>query len=652
MGIDNIFLETPHFSFKYEGKTLNGFEPETTRDVKKEEESKYVIGYDFKNGIKVHEELWIYEEFKAAKVLLHFENISDKNSGQLSEICDCDISLPFNENYSPPPVGHRLKPENKARVFRMVGSTCGRDEAFEYADFALPGQSLLYSCEHGRSSQGLMPYFDLNEGGRGVLVAIGWTGQWNIRFTGENKKINIKSGIEGLDFYLEPHEKIRTSSATVMLYEDGRDEACVAWRRFFLKHVTIMGKGERPEEGPLSLMAWGGIPSHKMIERIEKIAACGIGAEYYWIDAGWYGYSNGPCPSEFDGDWGMHTGSWTVNRTYHPDGLMEVAEAIKRGGMKFILWIEPERVVRGTDTPKNHPDWFLEMAPEDNTLLLDLSNPDAVQGTYELVAGYVEKFGLKCYRQDFNMNPLAYWRKHDAENRKGMKEIGCVTGLYKFWDMLLSRFPDLFIDNCSSGGRRNDIEMMSRSMPLWRSDYQCTWDHESEVSQIQTTGISRWLPYHGTGLGRYIGDAYRARSAYAPSLAAFFWGYEALDFIEGDEKNELIKKYYAEYKSIRPYLTCDYYPLVENSTCNTTWCAWQYNRPENGDGIILAFRRPESPMPKAEFELKGLSGGSYEFTDADSGEKKTVSCDELKSKGFEVDIGEKRSSRLIKYKKI
>ena len=235
-----LFLEAPHFSFKYNGITLNGFEPETIRYVKEMPEAasdcgetKYEITYDFKNGIKVYEDLCIYEEFKTAKVLLHFENVSDENSGQLSEIYDCDISLPFNENYTPAQVGHRLTPENKARVFKSVGSNWARDEFFEYPDFIAPWQGLLYACESGRSSQGLMPYFDLNENNKGALIAIGWTGQWNIRFTGGDKKINIKTGIEDLDFYLEPHEKVRTSSAVVMLYENGREEACIAWRRFF-----------------------------------------------------------------------------------------------------------------------------------------------------------------------------------------------------------------------------------------------------------------------------------------------------------------------------------------------------------------------------------------------------------------------------------
>ena len=108
--------------------------------------------------------------------------------------------------------------------------------------------------------------------------------------------------------------------------------------------------------------------------------------------------------------------------------------------------------------------------------------------------------------------------------------------------------------------------MLSRSLPLWRSDYQCTFDHDIEVAQIHTTGISRWLPFHGTGVGRYVGDAYRFRSAYAPSMTSSFWQYED-NPVSSNEQFETVKKYFEEYKSIRKYLSCDFYPLVENSTC-------------------------------------------------------------------------------------
>ena len=84
MNINSIFLETPHFSFKYDGSALNGFEPGTARSIKKLpalSEANYEITYDFKNGIKVYENLCIYENFNTAKVLLNFENISGANSG-------------------------------------------------------------------------------------------------------------------------------------------------------------------------------------------------------------------------------------------------------------------------------------------------------------------------------------------------------------------------------------------------------------------------------------------------------------------------------------------------------------------------------------------------------------------------------------------
>ena len=38
------------------------------------------------------------------------------------------------------------------------------------------------------------------------------------------------------------------------------------------------------------------------------------------------------------------------------------------------------------------------------------------------------------------------------------------------WDEILATHPGLLIDDCSSGGRRIDIETLARSFPLWRSD--------------------------------------------------------------------------------------------------------------------------------------------------------------------------------------
>ena len=114
--------------------------------------------------------------------------------------------------------------------------------------------------------------------------------------------------------------------------------------------------------------------------------------------------------------------------------------------------------------------------------------------------------GIDFYRQDFNMDPLPNWRANDAEDRQGITEIRHCEGYLAFWDELVKRHPDLMIDSCASGGHRNDLETMRRSLPLLRSDAIFDWIGE----QCHTYGFASWIPYWGTGLIDF--DAYSFRS--------------------------------------------------------------------------------------------------------------------------------------------
>lgn len=89
-----------------------------------------------------------------------------------------------------------------------------------------------------------------------------------------------------------------------------------------------------------------------------------------------------------------------------------------------------------------------------------------------------------------------------------------TSGFYKLWDSLLERFPNLMIDDCASGGRRIDLETLKRSVPLWRSDYQCHANYDVIGAQCHNQSFNTWLPFSGTGVGRGC-DEYRVRSAYS-----------------------------------------------------------------------------------------------------------------------------------------
>ena len=159
-----------------------------------------------------------------------------------------------------------------------------------------------------------------------------------------------------------------------------------------------------------------------------------------------------------------------------------------------------------------HPEYFIGPPDaQDQNRLLDLGDEAAWQYCYETVANLVETLGMSCYRQEFNMSPLKFWRINDADDRKDITEIKHIMGLYRLWDALLERFPHLIIDNCASGGRRIDIETLRRSVPLWRSDAQCSANYPPEWAQVHNMTFSAWMPYSGTGTEREWGGCVRAQ---------------------------------------------------------------------------------------------------------------------------------------------
>ena len=92
------------------------------------------------------------------------------------------------------------------------------------------------------------------------------------------------------------------------------------------------------------------------------------------------------------------------------------------------------------------------------------------------------------------------------------------------WYELLRRLPHLIIDNCSSGGRRIDIETLRRSIPLWRSDYYCPANFDVDVAQMHSLTFGAWMPYSGCAVKGF--DLYNIRSGYAPAVSSMQFYYE------------------------------------------------------------------------------------------------------------------------------
>ncbi len=648
-------LSDKRFSFLYDGKdifTHNLAINETENGNQK------VFEYKTADGLKITHILTSYPQFNATEWVTYFENTGTQNSKILSQICDCDTEIPFDYDDELPWCAYLPDCDKDMKIYSPRGSLWDKREFYcdidalennRYLNHIYPNQTKVYKTSGGRSSQALAPFFNIHRQDKGVIFAVGWTGQWTCSIKRTHDSVNIKSGIEDAEFYLMPGEKIRTSSAVLMEYEGSFNDAQNKWRRLVKKHFSLIGTDGRDKAGPLCAGVWGGMSTKSVLERIKTLQREKLPFEYIWMDAGWYGTSEKPSPDEFEGDWGEFTGDWQVNKTHHPDGLLEVSKAIKDAGMKFVLWFEPERVKTNAPIYTEHPEYFLSF-DNDSNHLLNLGNDKAWNYCFDTISDVIEKLDVDFYRQDFNFDPLRFWRHYDEPNRSGITEIKHITGLYKLWDCLLERFPHLCIDNCASGGRRIDIETLRRSVPLWRSDLQCPANYGIEDTQAHNMQFNLWMPYSGTGSGRDWGDVYRIRSAYAGALTTNYT-FSENDTFGSKEQVEWIRKYLNEYLEIREYFYADFYPLTDSVESDYSWNVSQFNRPENCDGMVQAFRHAKSPFASAHFRLYGLEQNqTYRVTDLDDGSYIVLSGEELSNIGFEIKTNSPRSAKIFVYK--
>ncbi|HOJ68839.1 MAG TPA: GH36 C-terminal domain-containing protein, partial [Candidatus Hydrogenedentes bacterium] len=219
-------------------------------------------------------------------------------------------------------------------------------------------------------------------------------------------------------------------------------------------------------------------------------------------------------------------------------------------------------------------------------------------------------------------------------------EIRYVEGYLRYFDALRQRHPGMLIDSCASGGRRNDLETMRRAVPLLRTDLE----QIPEAHQSVTYGFDLWLPYHDSV--NWEKSVYGFRSTLAPFLVVNWDIREAgFDFDEA-------RRFIAEWSKAVPYFFGDFYPVSPYGTGDDVWLAWQWDRPEQGDGLIQAFRRAKSPYESARYPLRALNPeASYVITSPDDGQVQRATGRELMEKGILITMPEPRSAFLLFYEK-
>lgn len=628
---------TPPFSFMYGGKSSVTFIRKWSYSVERIKPTdpnveELVYKYlDPQTGLAVNCFVTCFNDFQAVEWVLKFSNTSDLSTRLIEKALVIDHSFLAREKG--PFILHHAKGSNAERTdFQPI------DEILQ------TGKNCYMTPVGGRSSDNTaFPFFNIEMPGKqGVMIAVGWTGKWFADLLRMNEQsVSLRSGMELMQLKLNPKEEICTPKIALLFWKgEDRMVGHNLFRQFVLVHHTRKINGNHVELPFSTFLAREGPPpcnehtcatasfSVAMINRHKQF---NIVPEVFWLDAGWYA-CNGSWPN---------VGNWIPNQDNFPNGLKPVTDAAHQVGAKFLLWFEPERVTKNTQFYDKNPDWLIKLPGKGNALF-NLGNNEARLWLTDYISDFLKKEGIDYYRQDFNFDPMPYWKANDQPDRVGISEIRHIEGLYAFWDSLLARFPNLIIDNCASGGRRIDLESISRSSPLWRTDYQYG---EPDGSQCHTYGLNFYLPMHGTG--NFTVSPYHFRSNMSTSMV-INW-----DINSREHSMAELQKYFSDFKRFRPYYYSDYYPLTDklNMTKDNVWLAYQLNRPDKGDGIVMAFRRKNCPDESVTVKLQGLDAkADYELLDEDTG-KKVIKKGEALRNGYTLNLAEQQKSLLISYKK-
>ncbi len=300
-------------------------------------------------------------------------------------------------------------------------------------------------------------------------------------------KLRFMTGInpEGFSWKLRPKESFAAPEA-VMTYSDrGFNEMSQQMHHFVREHIVRGEWKNRPR--PILLNSWEA--SYFKIDegKLLKLAKAGrdVGIELFVMDDGWFGDRS---------DDSKALGDWDVNRKKLPGGIEGLAAKIRRLGMDFGLWVEPEMISVNSDLYRKHPDWALQIPDHlhsegRNQRFLDLTRTDVQDHIIEKMTQVFRSRGVSYVKWDMNRTMTDVYSASLPPEQQSEVGHRYILGLYRVMEELTRRFPKILFEGCASGGNRFDLGILSYFPQIWASD-----DSDAVARTEIQTGYSYGYP--------------------------------------------------------------------------------------------------------------------------------------------------------------
>lgn len=529
-----------------------------------------------------------------------------------------------------------------------------------------------------RASESSLPWFSVLDGDREFFGAIVWSGSWRFRTERHGDAMSVQLGLPSFSTTLTAGASLETPHAIFGVTNRATPDTASALRGFVDRGL----RHGRPIGAWVTYNTWYSkgtfIDESSVIAEMDLAGAMGI--EQFVLDAGWWTGSSQQDPTDFVRQWG----NWEVDPDRFPNGLGYLSDHAHELGMRFGVWVEPERVDLATvgqaglakarflaaesddavpdvpvDSPPLHraqprrPPGAAAASPTaaaTGSGQICLADQEARAWVFGKLTAFIESVHPDYLKWDNNvwLNCARSGHGHGAEDGNFLHHRGLQTVL----DDLRERFPELDIENCASGGNRLSLDMLARSDAAWLDDRTSPSDRvRHAVEGLIALLPSPYLlslsttPVEAVG-GAHINDAayvFRSRMLGIPGIS---WSLHGMD----DDTLDTMASEVALYKRLRPIQQNGTATLLSPQVRTSGWAGWdavQYTAPGGGEAALLAFNSVDAPMSTI-VRMRGLRpSATYTIESADAGVIGSAAGSTLMTAGVELQSGGASSGQAV-----
>lgn len=374
---------------------------------------------------------------------------------------------------------------------------------------------------------------------------------------------------ERFSWPLNLNEEFYTPEVVIVYSDKGLNYMSQVYHSLY-RECLMRGKWKNSVR-PILLNSWEALSFSIDEEKIKELAtnASKLGVELFVLDDGWFGKRNND---------NAGLGDWTVNKEKFPNGLNEIIEYINKLGMDFGIWIEPEMVNKDSELYRSHPDWIIhdpnrKPSHTRNQYTLDFSRDEVVDHIYNQIEKLLSDYNISYVKWDMNRYITECYSKDKGANLQGTVYHKYILNVYKLYDKLTTRFPDILFESCSSGGARFDPGMLYYAPQTWTSD------NTDAMERIKIQYGSS-LVYPLISMGSHVSESpnqqvFRETTLETRANVAYFGnlGYELDVNNLSDVEKEEIKKQIQFYKENREVFQFGEFYRIKNPYKNNI-SAW------------------------------------------------------------------------------